>query len=250
MNFVDVRTEAKIATVTLNRGKVNALNEAVVDQLRTTFNELETDETATAVILTGQGSFFSFGFDIPEFLSYAQDDFIRYLTKFTDLYAYLFTFPKPLVMAINGHAIAGGCMLAMAGDCRLMVKGKAKISLNEITFGSSLFAGSVAMLKFWVGSKSAQEIAYSGRMFHADEAFQLGLIDPVTAADGLHEEAKSMARELGSKDPAAFTSIKKLLREPVVAEMTARERASVFEFADIWYSRKTWENLQQIRIRD
>jgi 3,2-trans-enoyl-CoA isomerase len=250
MSFVDVHTDETIATVTLNRGKVNALNEAVVDQLQVTFQELEANEAVRAAILTGQGSFFSFGFDIPEFLSYAKDDFIRYLTKFSGLYTYLFRFPKPLVMAINGHAIAGGCMLAMAGDSRLMVLGKAKISLNEITFGSSLFAGSVAMLKFWVGSRIAQEIAYSGRMYQAEDAKKLGLVDEISTADGLIEDAKAKVRDLASRDPAAFTSIKKLLREPIAAQMIDREPASVREFADIWYTETTWKSLQQIHIRD
>jgi enoyl-CoA hydratase/carnithine racemase len=141
-------------------------------------------------------------------------------------------------------------MLAMAGDNRIMVDGKAKISLNEVTFGSSLFAGSLAMLKFWVGPRLAQQAAYSGQMYRAGDALQLGLVDQVTAIDGLAGEARSKARELAVKDPAAFTSIKKLLREPVAAAMTPREQASVLEFADIWYSERTWANLQRIRIRD
>lgn len=107
MDFILVAKNEEVATVTLNRGKVNALNEIMVEQLKDCFADLERDRQVSSVILTGKGSFFSFGFDIPEFLSYSKDDFTRYLTKFTDLYTYLFLFPKP-VAALNGHAIAGG----------------------------------------------------------------------------------------------------------------------------------------------
>jgi len=66
------------------------------------------------VVLTGRDRFFSFGLDIPEFLSYSKPDFIRFVTKFADLYTYVFLYPKPVLAALNGHTIAGGCMLATA----------------------------------------------------------------------------------------------------------------------------------------
>jgi enoyl-CoA hydratase/carnithine racemase len=145
MSYVRVSERDGIATVTLARWKVNAFNEPMVDEIRARFETLESEQDVRAVILTGRGKFFSFGFDVPDLLSYSKDDFISYLTKFTDLYTYLFMFPKPVVAALNGHTIAGGCMLATACDCRLMVSENAKIALNEITFGASVVAGSVEM---------------------------------------------------------------------------------------------------------
>ena len=146
MSFVCVSTDGGLATVTLSRGKVNALNEPMIEQISGGLEGLENDDAVKAIILTGQGKFFSFGFDIPGFLSYSRDAFTRFVTKFTNLYTYMFLFPKPIVAAVNGHAIAGGCMLATACDHRIMVSGRARISLNEIGFGSSVFAGSVEML--------------------------------------------------------------------------------------------------------
>ncbi len=102
-----------VAVLTLERGRVNALNEPFVDSLTGAFEDLERDDGVRAVVLTGRGRFFSFGFDIPEFLGYEKDDFMRYLRKFTDLYRRMFIFPKPLLAAVNGHAVAGGCMLAL-----------------------------------------------------------------------------------------------------------------------------------------
>ncbi len=150
MDFLDVQKNASMATVVLSRGKVNALSEGVIEEIRSAFSELENDSETRAIILTGQGKFFSFGFDIPYFISYSKQEFTNFLKEFTGLYAYLFTYPKPIVAALNGHTIAGGCMLALACDNRVMASGKAKISLNEIGFGSSLFAGSVEMLRFLV----------------------------------------------------------------------------------------------------
>lgn len=248
MSLMHVSKDGEIATVTLSRGKVNALNEPMVEELTKSFEDLETDNEVRSIIFTGSGKFFSFGFDVPEFLNYSKSDFIRYLEKFTNFYTYLFLFPKPIVAALNGHTIAGGCMLATACDFRLMVTGKAKISLNEITFGSAVLAGSVEMLKYCVGSRNAQSILYSGAMYSAEEAFQLGLVDQVSSEDALTEDARKVAQEFAQKDSSAFRCTKHLLRKPAAEEMIKREKDAILEFVDIWYSEQTWENLKAIKI--
>lgn len=248
MDFISVSQEDGMATVILNRGKVNALNETLVEQISSCFVKLEKDKSIQAIIFTAQGKFFSFGFDIPEFLSYPKESFIRYLTKFTNLYTSLFLFPKPIVAALNGHTIAGGCMLALACDSRIMVSGKAKISLNEISFGSSVFAGSVEMLKFCVGQKNAESVLYSGAMYSAEEAIHLGLIDQISSSENLMDDARKTAQDFVTKEISAFRAIKGLLRKPVAAEMVKREKDSIREFVDIWYSEKTWKNLEKIKI--
>jgi enoyl-CoA hydratase/carnithine racemase len=249
MSSVLLSLNEDIATVTLKRGKVNAIDEPLVEELTETFQNLKEDERVRSVILTGSGKFFSFGFDIPDFLSYPKQGFIRYLEKFTHLYTFIFEFPKPIVAALNGHTIAGGCMLATACDYRLMVGGKAKISLNEITFGSSVFAGSVEMLRSCVGQRNAEAILYGGSMYSAEEAFELGLVDRVSTEAKLAEEAREVAHEFAQKDSSAFRSIKTLLRKPLADAMRARERESILECVDIWYSEKTRENLKKIKIR-
>jgi 3,2-trans-enoyl-CoA isomerase len=248
MHFVLISQQDAVATMTLSRGKVNALNESVVEELHSTLANLENDQSIKAIILTGQGKFFSFGFDIPEFLNYSKEEFSRYLTKFTALYTYMFLYPKPIVAALNGHTIAGGCMLALACDYRVMVSEKAKISLNEIAFGSSVFAGSVEMLRFWVGNRNATTVLYSGKMYNPEEAKELGLVDAVITESNLISEARAAATALGNKAHPAFRSIKALLRKSLAAEMQPREKESVREFVDIWYSESTWENLNKIEI--
>ena len=248
MSFVHVSIDGEIATAALSRGKVNALNEPMVEEITKSFEDLATDNQVKSIIFTGSGKFFSFGFDVPEFLNYSKSDFMRFLEKFTDLYTYLFLFPKPIVAALNGHTIAGGCMLATACDLRLMVTGKAKISLNEITFGAPVFAGSVEMLRYCAGSRKAQSILYSGAMYSAEEACQLGLVDQVSSEDALTEDARKVAQELAQKDSSAFRSIKHLLRKPVADQMIKREKDAILEFVDIWYSEQTWEKLKEIKI--
>lgn len=248
MNFVKIETNEGIATVVLERGKVNALNGEVVDELRESFQALEANLDLKAIVLTGYGKFFSFGFDIPEFLSFSKKDFTNYLINFTDLYTYLFQYPKLVVAALNGHTIAGGCMLALACDQRVMVDGKGKISLNEIAFGSSVFAGSTEMLRFWIGSANATKVLYSGAMYSAKEAMSFGLVNTVATEQNLMLKAKGIASDQAPKHLPAFAGIKTLLRKPIAEDMVKRERKSIKEFVDIWYSEPTWANLQDIKI--
>jgi len=248
MNFVISAKRNSLATVTLQRGKVNALNEPMVEEIADSFRILATDTEVKSIIFTGSGKFFSFGFDVPEFLRYPKNDFIRFIEMFTNLYTYLFQFPKPIVAALNGHTIAGGCMLATACDFRIMASGKGKIALNEITFGAPVFAGSAEMLRFCVGSRNAQSILYSGAMYSAEEACGLGLVDQVSSEDTLLADARKVAQELGAKDSSAFSSIKNLLRKPLAEEMIKHEKDYMLKFADIWYSQTTWEKLKKIKI--
>ena len=248
MDFIEVQRSDGIATLTLRRGKVNALNGAVVDQLRGSLKALEGDPEVKSIVLTGAGKFFSFGFDIPEFLSFNKAQFAAYLTNFTDLYTYLFLYPKPVVAALNGHTIAGGCMLALACDYRIMVREKAKIALNEIGFGSSVFAGSTEMLRYWVGCANATAILFSGAMYPAEEAKMMGLVQEAATESELMDMARKAASDFASKPPPAFASIKSLLRRSIVDAMKSREGTAIKEFVDNWYSDATWSNLRNIKI--
>jgi Delta3-Delta2-enoyl-CoA isomerase len=250
MNFIELDRIDGVAIATLGRGKVNAINGALVDELRDVFRKLELDSQVRAVVLTGRGKFFSFGFDVPEILLVTKDEFINFLKNFTELYSYLFLYPKPLVAALNGHAIAGGCMLALTCDTRLMVTGNAKIALNEITFGSSVLVGSVEMLRFLAGNANATEVLYSGKMYTAAEAKSLGLVQEVVSEQSLADAAKSRALDLAAKDPIAFAGIKSLLRKKIGEEMTRREGPSILELADLWYSESTRAELRNIKIHD
>lgn len=140
-------------------------------------------------------------------------------------------------------------MLATACDYRLMVTGKARISLNEVSFGSSVFAGSVAMLKSCVGERNAERILYSGAMLSAEEAYHMGLVHQQVPEEGLMKAATEIAREFAQRDARAFQSIKLLLRKNIAVDMRRKEKDSVLEFVEIWYSQATRDQLQNIMIR-
>jgi 3,2-trans-enoyl-CoA isomerase len=248
MEFTIKSVNDHVATVQLNRGKVNAINEAFAEELKACFQEMSANPDVKAVIVTGKDQFFSFGLDIPTFVTYPKEDFTRFVTKFADLYTYIFLFPKPVLAALNGHTIAGGCMLATACDYRIMATGKHKISLNEINFGSSLFPGSAEMLKYCVGNRNAEIVAITGSMFSPEEAKGLGLVDLVVSPEKLEQAAVQTARELARKHGPAFASIKKLLRTDVAEEMKRKDELYRDEMVDIWYSEYTWGQLQNIKI--
>jgi enoyl-CoA hydratase/carnithine racemase len=249
MKYVDVTQHNGIATVQMNRGKVNALNPDIIKDLHDAFAGLENDKNAKVILLTGHDKFFSFGLDVPELLGYSKPKCTRFLTDFTDFYTRLFVFPKPVLAAINGHAIAGGCMLALACDRRIMVMGNAKISLNEVTFGATVFAGSVEMLKACTGQRNAELILLLGRMYDAEEALLMGLVDRITTEGELEEIARETALAYARNDLIAFRSLKSLLRGPVAEEMRSREKESIKEFVKIWYSKSTREQLKNITIK-
>ncbi|MFH2037657.1 MAG: enoyl-CoA hydratase/isomerase family protein [Candidatus Zixiibacteriota bacterium] len=248
MSFISLELKNNIAVLTLNRGKVNAINETVLDEFNNLLDKIEKDEAIRAVILTGSGKFFSFGFDIPELIQLTKSDFKRYLIKFTNLYTRLFLFSKPVISALNGHTIAGGCMIASATDYRVMVTGKAKFSLNEITFGASVFTGSVELMKYCTGNKNAESILLSGKMFTAEEGFEGGFINQISDEKTILTDAFKIAEVFSQKDAISYSSIKKLLREPIVASYKNYEEKSIDEFIEIWYSDSTMEQLKRIKI--
>ena len=248
MSVVNTNKENGIVTLTLNRGKVNAVNGDVVDELLNCLKTIADDASVNAVILTGQGKFFSFGFDVPELLTYSKETFTGFISGFTDLYAYMFMYPKPIIAALNGHAIAGGCMLAIACDRRIIISEKAKISLNEIDLGVPVFVGITEILRFCVGSRNAGEILYSGTLYTAEKAHSLGLVDEVADAADLTNAATKAASGLGQKPGPAFSGIKSLLRKPVLEGSAQKEEASIQRFVETWYSDATRAILSKIEI--
>ena len=248
MDFVNTHEKDGIVTLSLIRGKVNPLNGDVVEEILSSLKTLEDDSAVNAVIFTGQGKFFSFGFDVPELLTYSREAFSDFLAKFTNLYSYMFLYPKPIIAALNGHTIAGGCMLALACDRRIMVSGKPKISLNEVDLGVPIFAGITEILRFCVGSRNATEILYSGTLYSPEQAYSLGLVDEVVSADDLTGAANKAASDLGNKPWSAFAGLKSLLRKPILEDIEQREKASIKRFVKIWYSDSTRDIIEKVKI--
>lgn len=239
--------ENECAVITLCHGKDNALNGRVIEELMSAFAWLRDDPKIRVGVLTGKGSFFSFGFNIPELLEYSREALTSFLDQFTSLYSQIFTFPKPLIAAINGHCLASSTTLVSACDYRIMVAGKNRIGNNELGFGSTVFAGTVEILKHCVGSKNAEKILNSASLFPANEALALGLIDKMTTSLDIRQETLDCAREFANKDSIAYASIKRLMRNPVHEAFSKRESHSIHEFVAIWFSDLTRQKLQDIK---
>lgn len=250
MRHITLAMADGIATVTLQRGKVNAIDLALAQELTECFTRLGGDPACRGIILTGRGSFFSFGFDVPALYDHTPEQYTAFLTAFSATQRAIFACPKPVVAAINGHAVAGGCMLVNACDARLMAIGKAKYSLNEITFGAGLFAGAVEMLRYLAGSATAQKVAYGGAMYGGEEALAVGLVDRLCPPEALPAQAAALATELSHGNLDAFAMIKAQLHAPVLAAMDAREAVSIATFVKIWYSEATRRQTRRIKIRD
>jgi enoyl-CoA hydratase/carnithine racemase len=249
MKSCNLTIENDIALLELNRGKVNALDEPTVIELANIFQNLANNPAARAVILTGHGKFFSFGWDVPALYGYPRNDFARFLNTFCRLCRDMFLFPKPLVAAINGHATAGGYILALACDYRIMAETAAKISLNEVTFGSAIPASTVEMLKYAAGDHVAEIVLLTGRMFSPGESLQLDLIDRLVPESDLLESARQKATELSAHIGPSYVALKRLIKTPTVDTWLSREETTNRDFIDLWYSPSTREMLKQIQIR-
>jgi enoyl-CoA hydratase len=197
-----------ILTLRLAHGKASAMDlelcEALIHELR----EAEASD-ARAVILTGTGSIFCAGVDLFRMTNDGAAYVERFFPALRDSLHALFTFPKPIVAAVNGHAIAGGCLLTVACDYRLMSAGK--MGIPELLVGVPFPAVAVEILKFACG-RDAQSLIYSGRTVTPDDAKLTGMIDEVVAPDFLLARANHVARELAAVDGRNFAFTKKQLR--------------------------------------
>lgn len=249
MKYVEFSVNDGLATVTLKRPKVNAINEEMVAELHSAFREAESDGRVRAVILKGSGSFFSFGFDIPGFMDAPKDEFQIFVTAFSGLTRYIFAFPKPVLAGLNGHAVAGGCVLALACDRRVMVSGKPKIALNELSIGAPVFTSIAEMLKLATGPRNAQGLLYSGRMCPAEDALALGLVDEAPSPEEFEAALTSAANALANVPGEAFRITKTLLRKDALDRIDRDEEYSISDFVDVWYSQETREKLAKVEIR-
>ena len=174
MQRVHVERNDNVATITMNDGKANVLNKEFFDQFQAILAELEADDSVTAVILTGQAKFFSAGLDLKTLPAMSKAELMPILKQFSDLTLDLFGFPKPVVAAVNGHALAGGCVLLLCCDRRLVVDQGAKIGLNEIAIGLALPAFVSELAVFALGPHGVQEAVMEATVYEPSGAVAVG----------------------------------------------------------------------------
>jgi enoyl-CoA hydratase len=202
-----------IATVTINRpGKYNALNVAVVKRLREFFKRAEDDDSVRVVVLTGAGDkAFAAGADITEFQGKSSKTVRPLAENGQEFCKYVESMSKPVVAAINGFALGGGCEIAMACDIRY-ASANAKFGQPEINLGIIPGFGGTVRLARLVGLGLAKELVYTGDQISSEEALRIGLVNKVfESVDALHNGVKELAMKLVKKPGVAIHLAKRSL---------------------------------------
>jgi len=211
---IELQIEGGIATLTLNRPKaLNALNLAMVRELQQAVHQVRDDPTVRVVVITGAGDkAFAAGADITEFKGMSPVDAWVFTKQMQRVYLELEQLPKPVIAAVNGYALGGGCELMMACDIAY-ASDRAKIGQPEITLGIIPGAGGTQRLPRLIGKQRAKELVMTGDMIGAQEAWNLGLLNKVVPSDQLMAEARKLAEKLAGKGAVALKAAKEAIEE-------------------------------------
>lgn len=211
-NNVTVEKENNVALVSINRvHALNALNTETLHEIKICMSELELDNTVKVIILTGAGEkSFVAGADISEMISKNKAEGEKFALAGQEVFALIEQLKKPVIAAINGFALGGGCELAMACDIRVASE-TAKFGQPEVGLGIIPGFGGTQRLLRLVGMGMAKMLIMSCKIIDAKEAFRIGLVDMLTSSEELLPEAKKLAKDISSKSFSAVCLAKKTI---------------------------------------
>jgi methylglutaconyl-CoA hydratase len=226
--------DGNIATITLNRPeKRNAISYELIEELLTALDEVG-NSSALVLILTGAGKAFCSGMDLEELkalVGRSPEQSLKDSETMARLFRSLYDFPRPTISAVNGAAIAGGCGLATLCDFTLSAP-EGKFGYTEVRIGFIPAIVSTFLLR-QVGEKHARDLLLTGRVIGAEEAYRIGLINEVVAAEKLIERAQELALQLLDNSPASLVRTKRLLSDYARVELDAQIQAAIRENAAI-----------------
>lgn len=216
-DVVTTTRDGAVAVVTVDDGKANAITLEVADGLAAALSELATDEAVRAVVLAGREGKFSAGFHLPTM----QSDRMMELLGKGGLLAYdMFTYPKPLVLGVTGHALAMGAVMVLAADEQIGAAGEFKIGLNEVRIGLALPPFASRLARFRLDPRHLNTATQLAGIYTPEEAVEVGYLTRVVALDEVVATATARAAELAELlDPGAFVATRGFLRGPVSAEL-------------------------------
>ena len=204
-----------IRVLKLAHGKVSAMDVELGEALIDAFKAAQ-DDSVRAVILTGSGSSFSAGVDLFRVLDGGVDYVRRFLPVLDDFLRQVLTFPKPVVAAINGHAIAGGCILAATCDYRIMTDGSGRIGIPELAVGVPFPALPLQIMAARVPNAALRDLVFTGRTVQVDGAVAVGLVDEKCPDGMLMDRAQEVARKYMAIPARAFAQTKELFYTPIL----------------------------------
>jgi enoyl-CoA hydratase/carnithine racemase len=229
-----IRHEA-IREIRLARPPVNALDPALVHALREAVAEAQ-DGGARGIVLSGREGMFSAGLDVPALLPMKRDELRVFWNDFFGLCADLACSPVPVVAAITGHAPAGGAVLSILCDYRIMAEGAFRIGLNETQVGLAVPAAIQAALCRLVGAYRAERLMVAGTLLESAEAKAAGFVDELVASPLVVPAAIGWLGELLALPPVAMTETRRIARADLVAVFRQSEGFRVDDILDLWFA--------------
>jgi len=233
----------EICILHMERGKGNALSAEFLSALHDALRELVAD-SPRGIVLTGQGSIFSAGLDLDELLPLNRHQIRKVLHQLYGVCRDLFAYPRPVVAALNGHAIAGGALLALACDQRVMAQGEGKFGLNESSAGIALPASLTEMCRYTLMRPVLERMTYGGVIYPAFKALDMGALDVLVEPEELMEHCFEAVRRWTSSI-TAFAEIKSQLKAPTLEAMAAAHLEDE-AWVKLWFQPETQRGLREL----
>jgi enoyl-CoA hydratase/carnithine racemase len=231
--FVRLEVEDGVATLRLDRPKMNAIDGALRAELRAAAVEARDRDDVRAVVLYGGERVFAAGADIKEMSTMSYADMTSWGTQLQEALTVVARLPKPVVAAVTGYALGGGFELALTADFRVLGE-RAKVGVPEITLGVIPGAGGTQRLTRLVGPAKAKDLVFTGRHVAAEEALALGIADRVVPDAGVYETAREMAAQLAQGPAVALRAAKQAIDDGLELDLDAALRLESALFAGLF----------------
>jgi enoyl-CoA hydratase/carnithine racemase len=231
--FVRLEVEDGVATLRIDRPKMNALNEQVQEEIRAAAHEAAVRDDVRAVVVYGGERVFAAGADIKEMADLSYPDMVVRSGALQSAFTAVARIPKPVVAAVTGYALGGGCELALCADLRIAGEG-ATLGQPEILLGIIPGAGGTQRLTRLVGPSRAKDIIFSGRFVKADEALRIGLVDRVVADERVYEEAVAWARQFTAAAALAVRAAKEAVDRGLEVDLETGLEIERVQFAALF----------------
>jgi enoyl-CoA hydratase len=233
-----------IVVLTMTHGKANALDLELADELQSHLKACDGASPST-IVLTGSGSIFSAGVDLVRVLREDTQYLRRFLPSFSTALMRLFAYPGPVIAAVNGHAVAGGMILASACDYRIAADGTGTIGIPELGVGVPFPTAAIEVLRFALPPPTVQELVYTGHTCPIAEALSRRMVDEIAASDRLMGRAMEVAQQFAAIPTQSFSMTKRLLRQPTIDRVERLGPTADREVFDIWSSRVTLDAIRR-----